>query len=172
MRRRRWAVLAVALALCGGAEAAAQPAGSVGTGRDDVVLEVPELAVDSIGLTVQRLRARVSLDANVARLVSITAGADVRIREVELLLTGVAAEAYLYVDLDDVVRIADRVLATLDRNAGLLVRLLSTTSDAVGTLGSGAAGLVGPDGAATGAVRTVGEAVGTPTRPRQEGGRP
>jgi hypothetical protein len=171
MRRTRWSLLAAALALAG-AEAAAQPAGGVGTGRDDVVLEVPELSVDSIGLTVERLRARVSLEANVARLVSLTAGADVRIREVELQLTGVAAEAYLYVDLDDVARIADRVVATLDRNADLLVRLLSTTSDAVGTLGGQAAGLVGPDGAATGAIRTVGEAVGTPTQPRREGGRP
>lgn len=158
---------AAALALAAAPVLPAQEARTIGTGRDDVVLEIPELAVDSLGLTVERLRAHVSLEANVARLVSVTAGADVRIRQVELELTGVAAEAYLYVDLDDVARIADRVVATLDRNADLLVRLLSATDGAVRAAGDAGAALLGPDGAVTGAVRAAGEATGNRT-----GGRP
>ena len=40
------------------------------TPNRDVILEVPELAVDSIGLTVQNVRAHVALDANAMNLVT------------------------------------------------------------------------------------------------------
>ena len=53
------------------------------------VLEVPELSVDSIGLTVSDLRATLALDANAANLVAISAGADVSIERVELEIVGV-----------------------------------------------------------------------------------
>jgi hypothetical protein len=92
----------------------------------DVVLEIPELSVDSIGLTVSNVRAHVSLDANAMNFVTITAGVDVGIKQVQLGITGVVAEAYLYVDLDNVARIVDRVVATLDRNPQILTRLLQT----------------------------------------------
>src|SRR5688500_17405200 len=58
------------------------------TPNRDVILEVPELSVDSIGLTVKDVQARVSLDANAMNLVQITAGVDVRIKEVQLGITG------------------------------------------------------------------------------------
>src|SRR4051812_49630656 len=86
------------------------------TPNRDVILEVPELSVDSIGLTVSDVRAHVSLDANAMNFVQITAGVDVGIKKVRLSITGVLAEAYLYVDLDNVARVVDRVVATLDRN--------------------------------------------------------
>lgn len=56
----------------------------VGTPHYDVVLEVPELSVDSIGLRVSGLEAHLSLNADAASLVSLTAGADVTIDRVEL----------------------------------------------------------------------------------------
>ena len=92
-------------------------------GRDDaesrdVILEVPELSVDSIGLTVSNVKAHVSLDANAMNLVQITAGVDVGIKKVELGIVGVYGEVYLYVDLDNIARIVDRVVASLDRNPG------------------------------------------------------
>jgi hypothetical protein len=65
------------------------------TPNRDVILEIPELSVDSIGLTVQDVRAHVSLDANAMNFVQITAGVDVEIRKVQLSITGVLAEAYL-----------------------------------------------------------------------------
>lgn len=101
------------------------------TSNRDVILEIPELSVDSIGLTVRDVRAHVSLDANAMNFVQITAGVDVGIRKVQLSITGVLAEAYLYVDLDNVARIVDRVVATLDRNPEILTQVLKTVDTTV-----------------------------------------
>ena len=47
------------------------------TPNRDIVLEVPSLKVDSIGLDVADLRAHVSLDAVAMNFISIAAGVDV-----------------------------------------------------------------------------------------------
>ena len=101
------------------------------TPNRDVILDIPELSVDSIGLTVQDVRAHVALDANAMNFVQITAGVDVGIRKVQLGITGVLAEAYLYVDLDNVARIVDRVVKTLDRNPEILTQVLKTVDTTV-----------------------------------------
>ena len=62
------------------------------TPNRDVILEVPELSVDSIGLTVSNVKAHVSLDANAMNLVQITAGVDVGIKKVQLGIVGVYGE--------------------------------------------------------------------------------
>jgi hypothetical protein len=80
------------------------------TPNRDVILEIPELSVDSIGLTVSDIRAHVALDANAMNLVTLTAGVDVGIKKVQLGIVGVLAEAYLYVDLDNVAKIVNRVV--------------------------------------------------------------
>ncbi len=110
------------------------------TTNRDVILEVPELSVDSIGLTVKDVRAHVALDANAMNLVQITAGVDVGIKQVQLGIVGVFAEAYLYVDLDNVARIVDRVVQTLDRNPEILTQVLKTVDTAVNSLNSGLTG--------------------------------
>src|SRR3954471_1897903 len=66
------------------------------TPNRDVILEIPELSVDSIGLTVSDVRAHVALDANAMNLVQLTAGVDIGIKKVQLGIVGVMAEAYLY----------------------------------------------------------------------------
>lgn len=104
------------------------------TPNRDVILEVPELAVDSIGLTVANVRAHVALDANAMNLVQITAGVDVGIQQVQLGIVGVLAEAYLYVDLDNVARIVNRVVQTLDRNPAILTQVLKTVEVAATSL--------------------------------------
>ena len=104
------------------------------TPNRDVILEVPELSVDSIGLTVKDVRAHVALDANAMNLVQITAGVDVGIKQVQLGIVGVFAEAYLYVDLDNVARIVDRVVQTLDRNPEILTQVLKTVDVGVNSL--------------------------------------
>ncbi len=101
------------------------------TGNRDVILEIPELSVDSIGLTVQDVRAHVSLDANAMNFVQITAGVDVGIKKVQLSISGVLAEVYLYVDLDNVARVVDRVVQTLDRNPQILTQVLKTVDTTV-----------------------------------------
>ena len=107
------------------------------TPNRDVVLEVPELAVDSIGLTVKDVRAHVALDANAMNLVQVTAGVDVGIKQVQLGLVGVLAEAYLYVDLDNVAKIVNRVVQTLDRNPAILTQVLKTVDTAVTAVTTG-----------------------------------
>ena len=105
-------------------------AGAVTPNRD-VILEIPELSVDSIGLTVNNVRAHVALDANAMNFVQLTAGVDVGIKQVQLGITGVFAEAYLYVDLDNVARIVERVVTSLDRNSQILTRLLAAVDTTV-----------------------------------------
>lgn len=104
------------------------------TPNRDVILEVPELSVDSIGLTVENVRAHVAVDLNAMNLVSVTAGVDVGIKKVQLSITGVFAEVYLYVDLDNVTRIVDRVVLTLDRNPEILTQVLKTVDAGVNSL--------------------------------------
>src|SRR5438477_7137713 len=104
------------------------------TPNRDVILEIPELSVDSIGLTVADVRAHVALDANAMNLVQVTAGVDVGIKQVQLGIVGVFAEAYLYVDLDNVARIVDRVVQTLDRNPEILTQVLKTVDTGVNAL--------------------------------------
>ena len=101
------------------------------TPNRDVILEIPELSVDSIGLTVSDVRAHVALDANAMNLVQLTAGVDVGIKKVQLGIVGVLAEAYLYVDLDNVARIVNRVVQTLDRNPQILIQVLKTVDTTV-----------------------------------------
>jgi hypothetical protein len=81
------------------------------------------------------LRALLSLDARVANLVQLTAGADVSIDKVSLEIKGVKAEAHLRVSLDNVARIVTRTLDTLDRNPKLLEsvgKTLETVGNAAG----------------------------------------
>lgn len=118
------------------------------TPNRDVILEIPELSVDSIGLTVENVRAHVALDANAMNLVQITAGVDVGIRQVQLGIVGVLAEAYLYVDLDNVARIVNRVVQTLDRNPAILTQVLKTVEVA--------------------ATSITGQQPATPTQPQQQ----
>ncbi|MFL5635994.1 MAG: hypothetical protein ACJ79F_04705, partial [Gemmatimonadaceae bacterium] len=101
------------------------------TPNRDVILEIPELSVDSIGLTVSDVRAHVALDANAMNLVQVTAGVDIGIKKVQLGVVGVLAEAYLYVDLDNVGKIVNRVVQTLDRNPQILIQVLKTVDTAV-----------------------------------------
>ena len=107
------------------------PSSTGTTPNRDVILEIPELSVDSIGLTVSDVRAHVSLDANAMNFVQITAGVEVGIKKVQLSITGVLAEAYLYADLDNVARIVDRVVLTLDRNPEILTQVLKAVDTTV-----------------------------------------
>src|SRR3954465_13621766 len=101
------------------------------TPNRDVILEIPELSVDSNGLTVSDVRAHVALDANAMNLVQLTAGVDVGIKKVQLGIVGVMAEAYLYNDLDNVAKIVNRVVQTLDRNPQILIQVLKTVDTTV-----------------------------------------
>lgn len=131
----------------------------------DVYLDVPEVKVDEITLDVQDLRARVSLQAEVLDLLKLNVGADVFLGSVNLTIKGVEAQALLKVRLDNVARIIDRVLQTIDTNPQLLEHLTRGVGRAVEDLGVGAGHAVRDVGAgAGGAVREVGTGAGGAVR--------
>lgn len=139
--------------------------GVQGTPHYDVILEVPELSVDSIGLEVDNLRAHLSLDAQVASLVMLNAGVDVAIERVNLRIEGVLAEVYLYVDLDNVAHIVDRALATLENNPEILEQLLATVDTAVGVAGRVGGTALRPGGVVDRTVGVVGQTLENVTAP-------
>jgi hypothetical protein len=108
----------------------------------DVVLQVPNLCVHRLFLQVDSVTAKISLDARVANLVKVTAGADVLIGEVSLTIQGVRAQALLLVDLDDVVYIVDRTLTFVDNHPEVVQQLTSTLQTTVGAVGGLVRGLL------------------------------
>ena len=108
----------------------------------DVLLDVSELEVDRIKLTVRDLRAHVSVLAELASLVSLQVGVDARLDEVELEIEGVRAKVLLKVRLDDVRAILRHALDTVAEHPEIL-RILTRAlnelvegllGDALGTL--------------------------------------
>ena len=94
----------------------------------DVLLDVSELEVDKIKLTVKDLRAHVSVIAELASLVSLQVGVDARLDEVELEIEGVRAKVLLKVRLDDVRAILKHALDTVAEHPEIL-RSLSRALD-------------------------------------------
>lgn len=123
----------------------AQQALSTGD-QPDVLLDVPRLEVDEITLDVQNLQVDIALDARLANLLQLTAGADASIEQVKLAIKGVRAQATLIVRLDNVRAIIERTLQTLDNNPQLVTQLLSTVDNTVGTVGGVANNAVGTVG--------------------------
>jgi hypothetical protein len=118
--------------------------------QPDVLLDVPNLSVDELTIEVSNLQAHIALDARLANLLKLTAGADVNIDNVKIQLKGVQAQATLIVRLDNVRAIIERTLQTLDNNPQLVTQLLSTVDNAVGTVGGVANNAVGTVGGIAG----------------------
>lgn len=129
------------------------------SGDPDVLLDVPNLSVDEITLEVENLKAKVSLDARLANLLALTAGADVSIDKVKLQIKGVKAEVLLKVRLDNVAQIIDRTLTTIDRNPEILAKLLESVDKTVGTVGSVANTALQPGGVLSQTINTLGQTV-------------
>ncbi|HEU5024725.1 MAG TPA: hypothetical protein VFV01_07355, partial [Spirillospora sp.] len=125
------------------------PAGGAPGEDPDVLLDVPVVKVDEVELEVEELRADVSLHAAVLDVLSLGVGADVDLGRVSLTLRGVEAQAVLKVRLDNVARIIDRVLETVDANPGLLAGTARGAGAAAGELGGGAGGALRDAGAGT-----------------------
>jgi hypothetical protein len=86
----------------------------------DVVLDVPELEVDSITLEVRDLRAHVSILAELANLLNISVGVDARLDEVKLEIEGVEAEVHLVARLKNVRIILVKALETIGEHPEIL----------------------------------------------------
>ncbi len=125
--------------------------------QPDVLLDVPNLSVDEITLEVNNLQVDISLDARLANLLKLTAGANARIDQVKLSIKGVQAQATLIVRLENVRAILERTLQTLDNNPQIVTQLLSTVDNSVGTVGGVANNAVGTvGGVANNALGAVG----------------
>jgi predicted metal-dependent hydrolase len=98
----------------------------------DVILDVSELEVDRIKLTVKDLRAHVSVLAELASLLYLQVGVHARLDEVELEIEGVRAKVLLKVRLDDVRAILKEALETVAEHPEIL-RILTRALDEVVT---------------------------------------
>src|ERR671921_1886126 len=94
----------------------------------DVILDVSELEVDRIKLTVRNLRAHVSVIAELASLLNLQVGVDARLDEVELEIEGVRAKVLLKVRLDDIRAILKEALETVAEHPEIL-RILTRALD-------------------------------------------
>jgi hypothetical protein len=123
------------------ADAAPQPtaADQPGDGHPDVLLDVPSLSVDEIQLEVDSLRVHVALDARLANMLLLTAGAEAGAGQVKLTLKGVKAQAALRVKLDTLSHILERTLDTIDRNPQLLTGLRRPADRSAGAAAAGPA---------------------------------
>jgi hypothetical protein len=108
----------------------------------DVVLDIPNVCVERIHLKVDSLTAQLQLNARVANLVRVEAGANALIGNVDLTIQGVRAEALLLVDLDNVVHIVDNTLTFIDNNPQIISQLGSTLQNTVGAMGGLVHGLL------------------------------
>lgn len=144
----------------GQSSAIAQQAMSSGD-QPDVLLDVPNLSVEQLTVEVNNLQVDLSLDARLANLLKLTAGANASIDNVKIDIRGVQASATLIVRLDNVRAILERTLQTLDNNPQIVTQLLSTVDNTVGTVGGVANNAVGTvGGVANNALGTVGGLAG------------
>jgi hypothetical protein len=117
--------------------------------QPDVLLDIPDLSVQQITLEVDNLQVHIALDARLANLLKLTAGADASIDKVKLDIKGVHAQATLIVRLDNVRAIIERTLQTLDNNPQILTQLLSSFDNTLNTVGGVANNTLGTVGGIT-----------------------
>jgi hypothetical protein len=127
----------------------------------DLLLDVSELRVDEISLEVDDLRARVALQADVLELLKLHVGVEAELGRVQLTIKGVEAEVLLKARLDNVARIVDRVLTTIDNNPEIVEQLAQQVGETSEQVGAGVGETIGELGARAGsAAEDVGRAAG------------
>jgi pyruvate/2-oxoglutarate dehydrogenase complex dihydrolipoamide acyltransferase (E2) component len=85
-----------------------------------VDLDVPTLQVEEIDLEVEDLQLHVSLQAQLADFVKLSAGVNAHLGRVKLAIKGVEAQARLKVRLEGVLNTLTRALDTIDANPQVL----------------------------------------------------
>ncbi|WP_051324862.1 hypothetical protein [Candidatus Solirubrobacter pratensis] len=121
-------------------------------GEPDVLLDVSDLRVDEISLEVEDLRAQVSLQADVLQLLKLHVGVEAELGRVQLTIKGVEAKVLLKARLDNVARIIDRVMSTIDHNPDMVRELLERVGETVEEVGTRAGESVGDLGRGAGAI--------------------
>jgi len=118
-----------------------QPAGD----DPDLSLDVPSLEVEELNLDVENLRARISLQAELADMVKLNVGLEADVDKVKLEAKGVEAQVLLKAGLDNVRAILSQALDALDNNPQILEDLLRTSEETAGSERAlvGATGTIG-----------------------------
>jgi methyl-accepting chemotaxis protein len=125
--------------------------------QPDVLLDVPNLSIEQLTIEVNNLQVELALQARLANLLHLSAGASARIDNVRIELRGVRAQATLIVRLDNVRAIIERTLQTLDNNPQIVTQLLSTVDNTVNTVGGVANNAVGTVGSLAGGLLSNGQ---------------
>jgi pyruvate/2-oxoglutarate dehydrogenase complex dihydrolipoamide acyltransferase (E2) component len=86
----------------------------------DLELDVPVLQVEEINLEIEDLHLQVSLQAQLAGFVNISAGVNAHVGKAKLAIKGVEAQALLKVRLEGTLETLRRALDTIDRNPQVL----------------------------------------------------
>jgi len=128
----------------------------------DVYVNAPVVKVDEIKFELDDLRAHLAVLAEAGHFVQISAGVGVRLGKVELEIQGVETQALLETRLENVTKILERVVTSLERNP----QLLKSVGDALGDVGEGAHGLLTDTGDA---VRSAGKGAGSAVQDIGEG---
>lgn len=124
-----------------------RPNASVVYPDPDVFLNA-SVSVEEINIEVDNLTAKVNLDLQVLELLQFNAGVDLSIDKVQLLIQNVSAKVLLEARLENIVRMVDNVLESLDLNPIIATLgqgigdIVNSTTDAVG-------GLLGGDGSSS-----------------------
>jgi hypothetical protein len=108
----------------------------------DVYLNVPELHVGRIELTVEKLQADLNLNAKIAGLVTVNAGVQLSVDKINITIADVDVQLELVVRLGHLVEIVERVFDSLDLNP-LLLGLISNVTSLVGDVIGAVDGLLG-----------------------------
>ncbi len=98
----------------------------------DLTLDVPSLEVEELNLDVENLRARISLQAELADMVKLNVGLEADVDKVKLEAKGVEAQVLLKAGLDNVRVILSQALDALDNNPQILEDLLKTSEKTAG----------------------------------------
>lgn len=109
------------------------------TTAPDVYLNVPTLSVGLISLQVDNLAADINLAAQVANLVTINAGVQVTLQQLDITIKDIDVELELIVRLGNLVDIVNRVFQSVDLNPLILDVANATTTllnDVVGAVDS------------------------------------
>lgn len=98
----------------------------------DLTLDVPLLGIEELNLDVENLRARISLQADLADMVKLSVGVQADVDKVKLEAKGVEAQLLLKAGLDNVRDILGRALEALDRNPAILNELFRDAEESSG----------------------------------------
>jgi pyruvate/2-oxoglutarate dehydrogenase complex dihydrolipoamide acyltransferase (E2) component len=109
--------------------------GQPASGDPDLTLDVPSLAVEELNLDVENLRARISLQAELADMVKLNVGVEADVDKVKLEAKGVDAQVLLKVGLNNVRAILSQALDALDNNPEILENLLRNAEETSGGAG-------------------------------------